>query len=137
MQPRKRIDSARTPDGSGELALHRHGDDFFICFDNRELMGSRMHASEEMLAELACRPIAQRVGPRVLIGGLGLGYTLSAARSVPSASCADITVDTQSSLFYSLPIAKQVPINLPDSRYARYVEKLVPQGTHGQPRGNA
>jgi spermidine synthase len=42
-------------------------------------MNSRMHGSEDVLAELACRPIAHRPKARVLVGGLGLGYTLSAA----------------------------------------------------------
>ena len=46
---------------------------------NRELMNSRAHASEEALAELACARVAGRPNPRILIGGLGMGFTLAAA----------------------------------------------------------
>jgi spermidine synthase len=81
MIPRKLLDSARTPDKSGEPQLYQRGDDFFISFDGKELMNSRMHGSEAVLAELACRPIASRAKARVLVGGLGMGYTLAAALS--------------------------------------------------------
>jgi spermidine synthase len=81
MIPRKLLDTARTPDNSGELRLYQRGDDFFISFDGKELMNSRMHGSEAVLAELACRPIASRAKARVLVGGLGMGYTLAAALS--------------------------------------------------------
>jgi spermidine synthase len=82
MIPRKLLDCAQTPDKSGELRLHQRGEDFFISFDGKELMNSRMHGSEELLAELACKPIANRPKARVLIGGLGLGYTLAAALAI-------------------------------------------------------
>ena len=82
MIPRKLLDSALTPDKTGELQLYRRGDDFFISFDGKELMSSRMHGSEEILAELACTPVASRVKARVLVGGLGMGYTLAAALAV-------------------------------------------------------
>ena len=81
MIPRKLLDSARTPDKSGELQLYQRGDDFSISFDGKELMNSRMHGSEAVLAELACTPIANRAKARVLVGGLGMGYTLAAALS--------------------------------------------------------
>ncbi len=79
MLPRKLIEKARTPDGQGELHLYQRADEFSISFNGRELMGSRQHGSETMLAELACRPVAGRPRARVLVGGLGLGYTLAAA----------------------------------------------------------
>ncbi|MEI6126376.1 MAG: hypothetical protein WCQ99_07465 [Pseudomonadota bacterium] len=82
MIPRKLLDSSLTPDKSGKLQLYQRGDDFFISFDGKELMNSRMHGSEEVLARLACTPVAGRVKVRVLVGGLGLGYTLAAALSV-------------------------------------------------------
>jgi spermidine synthase len=81
MIPRKLLDRALIPDKSGELQLYRRGDDFFISLDGKELMTSRMHGSEAVLAELACTPIAKRVKARVLVGGLGMGYTLAAALS--------------------------------------------------------
>jgi spermidine synthase len=93
MIPRKLLDSARTPDNSGQLRLHQRGHDFFISFDGKELMNSRMHGSEELLAELACRPIAGRAKARVLIGGLGLGYTLAAALAILQQDAAAIVAE--------------------------------------------
>ena len=82
MIPRKLLDRALTPDKSGEIQLHQRGDDFFISLDGTELMSSRRHGSEGVLAELACAPIAGRAKARVLVGGLGMGYTLATALSV-------------------------------------------------------
>jgi spermidine synthase len=79
MIPRKILGSAQTPDKAGTLQLSQRGDDFFISYNNKELMNSRMHGSEDLLAEFACKPIAGRTKARVLVGGLGLGYTLAAA----------------------------------------------------------
>jgi len=70
--------SARAPDG-GLLTLSQRGHDFAVGIDNQQLMASGDHASEEALARLACERIAGRDAPRVLVGGLGLGYTLRAA----------------------------------------------------------
>jgi spermidine synthase len=79
MIPWELVDSAPVP-GSGEaLRLYKRGAEFSIRVESRELMNSRVHASEDMLAELACARIADRSRPRVLIGGLGMGYTLAAA----------------------------------------------------------
>lgn len=69
---------ARTP-GGGELLLRGRGGDFEIRLDGRELMTSRGHFSEEAMARLACARLAARAAPRLLIGGLGMGYTLRAA----------------------------------------------------------
>ena len=82
MKPRKLLGKAQTPDKAGELQLSQRGDDFFIAYNGKELMNSRMHGSEDLLAEFACTPIASRPGARVLIGGLGLGYTLAAALAI-------------------------------------------------------
>ncbi len=82
MKPRKLLGSAQTPDKAGELQLSQRGDDFFISYNGKELMNSRMHGSEDLLAEFACKPVAGRPKARVLIGGLGLGYTLAAALAI-------------------------------------------------------
>ena len=74
------VDSARTANGH-ELTLYRHQRDFYIYLDGNELMSSRAHGSESALAELACRNLTSP-HPRVLIGGLGLGFTLQAALEV-------------------------------------------------------
>lgn len=77
MIPWETLGRARAPDG-GELVLYRRGGEFVIRVDGMELMSSRAHGSEEELAELACAGLGDRSGARVLVGGLGLGYTLRA-----------------------------------------------------------
>jgi spermidine synthase len=80
MTPWILLDRAPIPAGLGELLLYQHGADFSIRLAGRgELMNSRDHGSEEALAELACGRIGGREHPRVLIGGLGMGFTLAAA----------------------------------------------------------
>lgn len=75
MKPRVKIDAARTPDG-GEIALYQHGRDFSITVNGQDLMLSRQHESELDLARLGCAHLAGHEAPRILIGGLGMGYTL-------------------------------------------------------------
>jgi len=72
------LDTATVP-GGGVLKLLRRGEEFSIKLDRTELMNSRVSGSEEALATLACARIAERPRPRVLIGGLGMGFTLRAA----------------------------------------------------------
>ncbi len=79
MIPWMLIDVARLSGDEGELRLYRRGGEFSMRIGARELMNSRVHGSEDALGELACARIADRLQPRVLIGGLGMGYTLSAA----------------------------------------------------------
>jgi spermidine synthase len=78
MNPRVRIATARTPDG-GELALYQHDRDFSIMINGQELMHSRQHESELALARLGCAHLADHRAPSILIGGLGMGYTLRQA----------------------------------------------------------
>lgn len=85
------LDTAKTPGGDEELRLFRRGDEFSIRLGRNELMNSRIHGSEEALAELAYARIAGRPKPRLLIGGLGMGFTLRAALAVASAG-AEIVV---------------------------------------------
>jgi len=79
MIAREVVASAAMPDGSGELRLVRRGRDYSIMLGANELMNSRLSGSEEALARLACAMIAGRERPAVLIGGLGMGFTLRAA----------------------------------------------------------
>jgi spermidine synthase len=74
----ERLGEARTPDGT-LIALYRHDGAYLIRADGVELMSTRRHLSEDRLAEVACAPLRQAAGARVLIGGLGLGFTLRAA----------------------------------------------------------
>jgi spermidine synthase len=80
MIPRNRIGTALIPGTNVELQLYQSGELFSIKIPGRgDLMNSRMHGSEKALAELACAKIAHVKKPRVLIGGLGMGFTLAAA----------------------------------------------------------
>jgi spermidine synthase len=72
------IDTAPVP-GGGELRLMRRGAEFSIRLGHNELMNSRLRGSEEALATLACEKIRACARPRLLIGGLGMGFTLRAA----------------------------------------------------------
>lgn len=61
------------------MTLHRHGRDYSIRVGNEELMSTRRHHSEDVLAEVVCAPLRETADARVLIGGLGMGFTLKAA----------------------------------------------------------
>ena len=78
MKPRIKIAAAGTPDG-GEMVLYQHDRDFLIEIDGQDLMLSRHHESELELARLGCAHLSGRKAPCILIGGLGMGYTLRQA----------------------------------------------------------
>jgi spermidine synthase len=78
MKPRLKIATAKTPDG-GTMVLYQHDRDFLIEVDGDDLMLSRHNESELELARLGCAHLAGRKAPSVLIGGLGMGYTLRQA----------------------------------------------------------
>ena len=78
MIPWSLVDRAQVP-GGGELRLMRRGAEFSIKLDGNELMNSRLSGSEQALATLTCAAIATHREPRLLIGGLGMGFTLRAA----------------------------------------------------------
>ena len=85
MNPWVLLDRDAVP-GGGELRLLRRGDEFVIMLGRDELMNSRRAGSEEALARLGCAPIGSRRGAVVLIGGLGLGFTLRAAQPILAAN---------------------------------------------------
>lgn len=80
MTPWILLDRAPVVGERSELLLYQRGDEFSIRIGGRgELMNSRDHGSEDALAELACRRLVGRDHPQLLIGGLGMGFTLAAA----------------------------------------------------------
>ncbi len=85
MKPWVTVDRAAAP--GGELVLARRGDEWAIRAGGHVLMTSRRHGSEEALAEVGCARLGSAKAPRVLVGGLGCGYTLRAVldRLPPSA----------------------------------------------------
>jgi len=90
MIPWKQIDKTTVP-GGGELRLLRRGAEFSIKLGTQELMNSRLSATEQALATIGCAKIKARAKPQILIGGLGMGFTLRAALVVLGAQ-ARITV---------------------------------------------
>jgi len=89
MIPWEHLDSASVPGDGVDLRLMRRGTEYSIMAGPIELMNSRLSGSEEALATLAFDRIGQRHGARILIGGLGMGFTLRAALA---AFAADATV---------------------------------------------
>ncbi|MFC1747487.1 spermidine synthase [Pseudomonadota bacterium] len=79
MRPWELLDTVSVPGEGKDLSLHQRGEEFSIKAGYSELMNSRVHGSEDALAELGCERIAKQTQARVLIGGLGMGYTLAAA----------------------------------------------------------
>jgi len=71
---------ASVPTAAGPLDLRRRGEkDFLITIRGRVLMTSAAHRSEDALAKLACEGLRNKPGARVLVSGLGMGYTLRSA----------------------------------------------------------
>jgi spermidine synthase len=89
--PIELIDTAQLPDG-GNLRLLRQGDYFTIRFGSEELMGNEVLKSEQALATLGCARIEGR-GAKVLIGGLGMGFTLGAALETLPADAAVLVAE--------------------------------------------
>jgi spermidine synthase len=77
VKPFELLGQTLSPDGS-VIKLIRRGDEYIILVDGAILMSSRMHGSEEALATFACQWVRTLEQPSVLIGGLGMGFTLRA-----------------------------------------------------------
>jgi spermidine synthase len=77
VKPFELLGQTLSPDGT-VMKLIRRGDEYIILVDGAILMSSRMHGSEEALATFACQRVRALEQPSVLIGGLGMGFTLRA-----------------------------------------------------------
>ena len=83
------IDSTTIPGSNKKLTLSQRGGDFAIRIagERGDLMNSRMHHSEEALAELACSRLSSVDNVRIVVGGLGMGFTLAAVlKTVPASA---------------------------------------------------
>ena len=89
MKPRVRLASTKTRNGL-DVFLYAHDDSFGISIDGKELMHSKASASECYLGEIGVSHLINGVKSRILIGGLGLGFTL---KSVLSHSSSLVKVD--------------------------------------------
>ena len=99
MKPYTNIAITKTPEGE-PLELIEHDGTFMICSRGEQLMTSFSHGSEETLAELACAPLRPVNQPHILVGGLGMGYTLAAAaKALPGKrvkfTVAELTADIE------------------------------------------
>lgn len=83
MIPFRNLAETRTPDGS-RFSLHEHDGEFYLKLNGRQLMGSNRTTSEKLLAELACAPNRKTRASRILIGGLGIGFSLRRALDLAS-----------------------------------------------------
>lgn len=79
MIPTELVGTAEVPGNLDKLRFYRHDRDFTFRVNGTELMSSRVHGSEEVLAELALRRLGARKAVHVLVGGLGMGFTLARA----------------------------------------------------------
>ncbi len=71
------LGDSSAPDGT-DIQLRRRDDEYLILANGKPLMSSRLHGSEEALATLGCSRARALEQPRVLVGGLGMGYTVRA-----------------------------------------------------------
>ena len=91
-KPWRTVDSIDTDEGL--LDLRQRGEtDFLITIDGRVLMNSSATMSEMVLAKLACESLENKKNPRVLVGGLGMGFTLKAALDNLSANAAVLVAE--------------------------------------------
>ena len=83
MKPFELLGQTLSPDGTA-MKLIRRCDEYLILADGAVLMSSRMHGSEDALAKFACQRVRTLKQPSVLIGGLGMGFTLRATLDILS-----------------------------------------------------
>ena len=92
MNPFEVLGQTIAADGT-EMKLLRRGDDYSIVADGAVLMSSRMHGSEKALATLACQRAKTLKRPSVLIGGLGMGFTMRATLDLLSADATVVVAE--------------------------------------------
>jgi spermidine synthase len=90
VKPWEVLGETTTPDGTA-MALTRRDREYVILAGGKSLMSSLMHGSEEALAAHACAPLRAIAEPSVLVGGLGMGFTLRATLDLlPAAACVTV-----------------------------------------------
>jgi len=135
VRPFETLDTATTPEGR-QLALHRRGTDLFLYLDGEELMSTRVHGSEVALAELAAAELGERRAPRVLIGGLGLGFTLrSALGAFPPAARLEVVELLEAVVRWNRQYTGELGAALSDRR-VRVWEGDVVERLRGGPAGS-
>jgi spermidine synthase len=120
------LDVGHVPGETELLQLMRRGDQFSITIGTIELMGNRAHGSEIALANLACARLTGRARPRVLIGGLGMGYTLRAALAALPTDAEIVVAELVAAVarWARGPLAHMFADSLDDPRLALRVEDV-------------
>ena len=95
--PWELLGEARTPEGT-HMTLTRRGSEYMILADGKDLMSSRMKGSEEELARVGCELARKVESPCVLVGGLGMGFTLRATLDVLPADATVVVAELLSSV---------------------------------------
>jgi spermidine synthase len=95
--PWELLGEARTPEGT-HMTLTRRGNEYMILADGKDLMSSRMKGSEEELARVGCELARKVESPCVLVGGLGMGFTLRATLDVLPADATVVVAELMSSV---------------------------------------
>lgn len=137
MIPWTLLDTANLPDGSGTLRLKQRGSEFSIMLGSNELMNSRLSGSEEALATLVCERLGGR--PELLIGGLGMGFTLRAALAKLPAEASVIVAELIPAVvaWARGPMAGVFAGSLDDQRVTIAVADVATVITEGQGRYDA
>ena len=125
MKPYQKLAETLTPEGES-LELFQHDDSYFISSNGQRLMTSLAHGSEEELARMACQPFRPAKQPTVLIGGLGMCFTLAAAvESLPQKGATFVVAElTEAILEWNQTYMKGMHPGLLDD--PRVVVKLKP-----------
>ncbi|GAA5494880.1 polyamine aminopropyltransferase [Rubritalea halochordaticola] len=137
MKPYKKLAETVTPEGE-PLELFEHDGEFFISSHGERLMTSVAHGSEEELARMACQPFRPARQPKVLVGGLGMGFTLAAAvESLPQQGASFVVAElTQGVLEWNQTYLKGIhPGLLDDPRVevkVNPVQELIAKATPGE-----
>ena len=93
MIPWEHLATSSIPGAVGDMKLMRRGAEYSIMLGRIELMNSRLFGSEEALAQLSVEKLAGRVAPTILVGGLGMGFTLRALLSVAPSDARIVVVE--------------------------------------------
>jgi spermidine synthase len=92
VKPWELLGRTATPEGE-DLTLMRRSGEYVIFANGKSLMSSRMHGSEEALATFGCRRLRAIAAPSVLVGGLGMGFTLRATLDLLPATAVVIVAE--------------------------------------------
>ena len=126
MKPWELLAEARTPDGT-LLSLTRRDTELVIMAGGKILMSSRMHGSEEAMAEMACKRLPSLDGVCVLVGGLGLGYTLRATLDLLPADATVVVSELIPAIveWHSGPLAALADKPIADQRVRVEVKDVI------------